>query len=91
MSSERANATFQLPASPASGLRCTACANRACEMLGEFPGVGKVECDTGGAAVRIEFDPTRVTEADLSVAMDRFGLHLAETAYHCAWRITGLD
>lgn len=89
--SERASATFQLPTSPSPGLRCTACANRACEMLAEVPGVGKVDCDTGGAAIRIEFDSERVTEADLTVAMERFGLQLAESAHHAAWRVTGLD
>jgi len=42
-------------------------------------------------SVRIEFDPARVTEADLAVEMDRFGMELADSFRHAAWRITGLD
>ena len=89
--SDRASATFDSPGSVSSPLRCTACANRACEALGDVPGVAKVDCDASGATVRIEFDPARVSEADLTIEMERFGLELSESVRHAAWRITGLD
>jgi len=88
---ERANATFELPHRSGATLRCAACANRACEALGDVPGVSRVECDAAGASVQVEFDPTRITEADLGSEMERFGLELAETVHHAAWRVTGLD
>jgi hypothetical protein len=51
----------------------------------------RVECDAGGGTVRVEFDPARVTESDLSVAMGRLGLELGQSVRHAAWRVTGLD
>lgn len=89
--SDRATATFELPTTAPSPVRCTACANRACEALGEVPGVARVDCDAVGATVSVEFDPSRVSEADLVVEMDRFGMDLAQSVRHEAWRITGLD
>lgn len=89
--SERATATFQLPSTPVSSLRCTACANRACEALADVPGVAKVDCDTVGSAVLVEYDPSRVSESDLGVEMERFGLALSDAVHHAAWRVTGLD
>lgn len=89
--SENATATFELPSAQASPLRCAACATRACEALGQVPGVSKVDCDSAGSSVRVEFDPARVSEADLSVEMERFGLELAESVHHAAFRVAGLD
>jgi copper chaperone CopZ len=89
--SERATATFDLPGVQVSRVRCTACANRVCETLGTLPGVMRVDCDTVGGAVRVEFDPARITEADLAVETERFGLELADTLRHATWRVTGLD
>jgi copper chaperone CopZ len=89
--SDHASATFELPSPQKSTLRCSACANRACEALGAVPGVSKVECDAAGVSVRVDFDPGRLSESDLAVEMERFGLELGETVHHEAWRITGLD
>jgi copper chaperone CopZ len=89
--SERASATFDLPSGPSAPLRCSACANRACEALGSVPGVARVDCDAAGAAVRVEYDPGRVSEADLAAEMEQFGLELAESVHHAAWRVSGLD
>jgi copper chaperone CopZ len=89
--SERATATFELPADEASRVRCMACAGRACEALGKVPGVSHVDCDAPGGMVSIEFDPARVGESDLQVEMERFGLELAESVRHEAWQVTGLD
>lgn len=89
--SERASATFALPAAGTGAVRCTACGNRACESIGALPGVYRVECDAGGGAVRVEFDAARVTEDDLSAAMHQLGLELEKSVRHTAWRVTGLD
>lgn len=89
--SGHASATFELPASSGTSVTCAACANRACEAMGRVPGVMRVECDAAGQAVRVEFDTGRVSEADLAVEMERFGLELGSTLHHAAWRITGLD
>lgn len=88
---DRATAVFELPATPVSTLRCTACSNRACETLASIPGVAKVDCDARGAAVTVEYDPARVSESDLGAEMEHFGLSLAETFRHSAWRVQGLD
>lgn len=89
--SERATAVFDLPAPQVASVRCIECASRACETLQSIPGVAKVECDTGSSSVSVEFDPARVTEADLGAELDRFGLELAQSTRHAAWRVTGLD
>lgn len=89
--SENATAIFEMPSPPESPVRCMACVTRACETIGQFPGVAHVECDAASSALRIEFDAGRVTEADLSAEMERFGLELAESVRHAAWRVTGLD
>jgi len=89
--SAQASATFELPQPPASRVRCLECAGRACEALSALPGVTKVECDPSGGAVRVDFDPERTTEADLAMSLHGFGMELAETLHHVAWRITGLD
>lgn len=84
-------ATFDLPQHGAAGVRCAGCAERVCDALRDVPGVGRVECDAVGTSVRVEYDPERLGEADLSIEMDRFGLELAENVRHAAWRVTGLD
>ena len=89
--SDRASAVFDLPAPRVSRLACQECAGRACETLAGIPGVAKVECDAAGGSVQVEFDSARVTEADLLVELERFGMQLAESHRHAAWRITGLD
>lgn len=88
---ERASAVFDIPAPQVSRVRCMECAGKACETLKTVPGVAKVDCDAGASSVRVEFDPSRVTEADLAAELDRFGMHLAESVRHAAWRVTGLD
>ena len=87
----RAVATFDLPGDESSRLRCTACANRACEALGDLVGVIKIDCDIPASAVRVEFDTTVVSEPELAAQMERFGLELARSVRHAAWRVTGLD
>lgn len=89
--SERASAVFEIPAPQVARVRCLECADRACDVLQQVPGVAKVECDNGATTVRVEFDPGRITEADLAAELDRFGLELAEAKRHAAWRVTGLD
>ena len=88
---DRATATFDFAAITEAPLKCAACANRACEALGSIPGVQKVDCNVAGSAVQVEYDPGRLSEADLGVEMERFGLELAEAVHHAAWRVTGLD
>lgn len=88
---ERTTATFELPSAPVSTMRCTACANRACEALVDVPGVMRVDCDSAGTSVSVEYDPGRVSESDLVAEMERFGLSFAEAVRHAAWRVTGLD
>ena len=89
--SDRAVATFDLPRDESSRLRCTACANRACEALRERVGVMRIDCDIPASAVRVEFDPSAVSERELAAQMERFGLELARSVRHAAWRVTGLD
>lgn len=89
--SAHGTATFELPGARSAVVRCTACANRACEALGDVPGVSKVDCDAMASTVRVEFDARRVSESELVSEMERFGLELAESLRHEAWRVTGLD
>lgn len=89
--SEKASAVFDVPAPRVSRMRCVECANRACRTLGEVPGIAKVDCDSDASSVRVEFDPARISEADIAAELDRFGLELAESRRHAAWRIIGLD
>lgn len=91
MTQEYATATFELPGAAPSAVKCTACSNRACQLLGAVPGVARVDCGSVGSQIRVEFDPERVTEEDLAVEMERFGLELAASVRHAAWRVTGLD
>ena len=86
-----ATATFDLPGDGSSRLRCSACAKRACEALGEVPGVARIDCDAAAGTVRVEYDPSRLSEADLSAEMDRFGLELSKSVHHAAWSVAGLD
>ncbi len=89
--SDRATATFDLGETVDSPLRCTACTSRACESLGRMPGVAKVDCDAKGAAVSVEFDPALISERDLAAEVERFGLEMASSVRHVAWRVIGLD
>jgi len=92
MSATRASATFALPrAHAASSVRCERCGERACDSLAGVPGVLRTECDAAGQSVRVDFDPARVSEADLEAMLAGFGLELAASVGHAAWRITGLD
>lgn len=89
--SERASAVFDIPSPRVSRMRCVECANRACRTVGDVPGVLKVDCDSSATSVRVEFDPGRISESDIAAELDRFGLELAESTRHAAWRIIGLD
>lgn len=91
MSDTRSVATFEIPAPPSTSVRCVACANRACQALGQVPGVARVDCDATSSAVVVEFDADRVSTDDLAEEMSRFGLTLADSVHHAAWRVSGLD
>jgi copper chaperone CopZ len=89
--SERATAVLDIPAPQVSRLRCQGCATRACEQLSSIPGVIKVDCGDSSSSVDVEFDPQRISEADLLSMLERYGMTLSELHHHAAWRITGLD
>lgn len=90
--SDRATATFELPAAPIGGsVRCERCAERVCTSLDEVPGVVRVDCDPSGSSVSVEFDPVRVSESEIAALLRGFGLELASSMRHAAWRIVGLD
>ncbi len=87
----RTSATFEIPASPETSVRCLGCAQRVCEALQDVPGVMRVDCDPTGGAVRIDYDDERISEGELTEDLDRFGYDLSTAVRHAAWRITGLD
>jgi copper chaperone CopZ len=87
----RTSATFEIPGSAESAVRCLGCAERVCQALQEVPGVMRVECDPSGGAVRVDYDDERITEGELSEDLDRFGYDLSSAVRHAAWRIMGLD
>ena len=90
MTAQRAIATFTIPVHAEQGVRCAECASRLCAQVEVLPGVTRVECDPGGT-MRVEYDLTRVSEADLSAATERYGLELAGVYEHAVWHVTGLD
>lgn len=85
-----ATATFQIPAPRPPAPRCAECAARVCAALEQVPGVVRADCSSGSTVV-VEFDPARVSEAELAAEVERFGMELAESVAHAAWRVTGLD
>lgn len=90
MSAERASATFDLPVHGDAGHRCAQCESRLCARVEELPGVLRVECESNGP-MRIEFDPSQVTEEDLSAETHRYGAELEGVFAHAVWHVTGLD
>ncbi len=84
-------ATFDIPAGGFDRIRCAECAARACDALRQIPGVTKIECEEQRGTVQVDFDPARVSEADIRVELEHFGLREAERVVHHAWRVTGLD
>ena len=90
MTAQRAIATFTVPVPAEQGVRCAECVSRVCAQVETVPGVARVECDPRGT-MRVEYDLTRVSEADLSAATERYGLELAGVYEHAAWHVTGLD
>lgn len=88
--SGRATATFELPLSAEKGVRCARCASRVCAQVEEMQGVLHVECDPRGE-MRVDYDPDRVTSAQLGMATERFGAQLAGVYAHATWHVTGLD
>lgn len=90
MTAQRAAATFRIPSHADKGVRCQQCASRLCAQVEEMPGVARVECDPRGT-LRVEYDPSRVSEADLSSATERYGIELAGVYEHAVWHVTGLD
>ena len=55
-----------------------------------MPGVLRVECETSGP-MRVEFDPTRISEEALSAETQRYGAELEGVFSHVVWHVTGLD
>jgi hypothetical protein len=90
VSAERASAAFDLPVHADAGHRCAQCESRLCARVEELPGVLRVECEANGP-MRIEFDPSQVSEADLSAATRRYGAELEGVFAHAVWHVTGLD
>ena len=90
MSAERASAAFDLPVHGDAGHRCAQCESRLCARVEELPGVLRVECESNGP-MRIEFDPSLVTEQELGVETRRYGAELEGVYAHAVWRVTGLD
>jgi hypothetical protein len=90
MSAERASATFELPVHAGAGHRCTQCESRVCARVEELPGVLRVECEASGP-MRVEFDPTRVSQEQLDAETRRYGAELEGVFAHAVWHVTGLD
>jgi Cd2+/Zn2+-exporting ATPase len=61
-----------------------------CARVEEMPGVLRVECEAVGP-MRVEFDPSRISEDALGAEMHRYGAELAGVLAHAVWRISGLD
>lgn len=89
--SDRATASFDYPTTTSLPMKCAACSERACAAMQKVPGVFHVDCNATGGTVVIEFDASRLSESDLLIEMERFGLEHAETIRHAAWRVIGLD
>ena len=90
MTTDRATATFELPGHVEGGMRCAQCDSRVCAQVEAMPGVLRVECSDKGP-LRVEYDPTRVSESDLDVETRRYGAELAGVYAHAVWHVTGLD
>ena len=90
MSARRATATFDLPARAAEGHRCAQCESRLCARVEELPGVVRVECEENGP-MRVEFDPSVVSEDRLGEETRRYGAELEGVFAHAVWHVTGLD
>jgi Cd2+/Zn2+-exporting ATPase len=90
MSEERASAQFDLPPREGEERRCAECETRLQDRIGVMPGVVSAECDAGGP-IRVEFDPSKVTEAELAAETLRHCAELDEAYAHAVWRVTGLD
>jgi|GEM_PF-3048302 len=90
MTERLAAATFKIPPHADKGVRCLQCASRLCAQVETIEGVARVECDPRGT-MRVEYDSSRVSEADLSVATERYGIALAGVYAHAVWHVTGLD
>ena len=90
MSTERASATFELPTHGGAGHRCAECASRLCGRVESVPGVLRVECEAAGP-MRVEFDPSLVSQEQLDVETRRYGAELEGVYFHAVWHVTGLD
>ena len=90
MTPERASATFELPVHGEAGHRCASCESRLCARVEEMPGVLRVECESNGP-MRVDFDPSQVSEQELSAETRRYGVELEGVYAHAVWRVTGLD
>ncbi|HET6350720.1 MAG TPA: cation transporter [Coriobacteriia bacterium] len=89
--SVRETAVFELPKERSTSLRCTACADRACESVGRVPGVVRVECDSAHSQVRVEFNTLKTTAADIERQLSHSELEFEQAIAHKAWRVSGLD
>ena len=90
MSAERASANIDLPAHGTGGHRCAECESRLCSRVEAMPGVLRVECGESGP-MRVEFDPSRISQIELDAETGRYGAELEGVYAHAVWHVTGLD
>ena len=90
MTPQRETATLELPTHAEKGVRCAECASRVCAQVEQLEGVMRVECDPRGL-MRVDYDASRISSADLEAETRRFGAELEGVYRHAMWRIGGLD
>ncbi len=61
-----------------SGMSCASCVVNIESLLGEIPGVDRVDVSFGAERATVEFDPTQVTPAELQAAVAESGYRLAQ-------------
>lgn len=55
------------------GMTCGNCARTVERKLAASPGVNKATVDLAAATAKVEFDPDRVSEAELAAAIEKLG------------------
>lgn len=60
-----------------SGMTCGACEERIARAVRRIPGVAAVEANHRAGAVRVIFEPARISGADIRAAIKRAGYDVA--------------
>jgi copper chaperone len=60
-----------------SGMTCGGCEERIARALRRIPGISAIEADHRSGAVRVIFDPARVSDDAIRAAIERAGYEVA--------------